>query len=179
MSSSRLLCCEQIFIRAMTVADLPAVIRVQAEAYVAELCETPEIIAYRLSTAPHTAWVADSPLGVCAYLVGYQSELGKVTPWGSNFKHKPDSTTFYLHDLALGFNAKGMGLGQTLVSTALTTMRERGAQQAALVSVQDSLGFWQKLGFAEFAELAELERNQLDSYALPAVYMTRDLNALQ
>lgn len=179
MSISPALSREQILIRAMMPVDLPAVMQVQAEAYVPELCESQEIIAARLSTAPDTAWVADSPLGICAYLVGYQSELGKVTPWDSEFEHQPQSTTFYLHDLALGKNAKGMGLGQSLVNSAMAQMRERGAQQAALVSVQDSLGFWQKLGFAEFVELAEAERNQLDSYALPAVYMTRDLNALQ
>ncbi len=166
---------EHIQVRAMTSADLAAVIQVQAEAYVPELCESLAVIAARLNAAPQTAWVADSPQGVCAYLVGYQSELGKVTPWGSEFSHQPESTTFYLHDLALGVNAKGMGLGQTLVNHALEQMRERGAEQAALVSVQDSLGFWQKLGFSEFAELAESERTQLDSYALPAVYMTRSL----
>ncbi len=159
----------------MTAADLPAVMQVQAEAYTPELCETLDVIEARLNAAPHTAWIADSAQGVCAYLVGYQCELGKVTPWGSDFKHQPESTTFYVHDLALGFNAKGMGLGQTLVNAALTTMRARGAQQAALVSVQDSLGFWQKLGFAEFADLADTERDQLSSYVLPAVYMTREL----
>jgi len=166
---------EQIQIRAMTPADLPAVLQVQAEAYAPELCESSTVIAARLKAAPNTAWVADSPLGVCAYLVGYRSELGKVTLWNNEFKPQPESSTFYLHDLALGLTAKGMGLGQKLVSHALEKMRARGADQAALVSVQESLGFWEKLGFSEFIQLAESERKQLDSYGLPAVYMTRSL----
>ena len=161
--------------RAMQLSDLAAVTRIQAEAYIDEILETDEVIHARLLQAPDTAWVVERAGEVCGYLVGYQSTLGEVTPWGSEFSHKQDSTALYLHDLAISTSASGCGLGPLLVNYALMQARQRELRDVALVSVQNSKSFWQKLGFNENTQLDEIQRTNLASYSGPAIYMTRDL----
>lgn len=159
----------------MQLRDIADVIRIQAEAYVDEILETDEVIRARFAQVPDTSWVVERAGEVCGYLVGYQSSLGEVTPWGSEFQHKSQSTALYLHDLAISKSAAGFGLGALLVKHALTDARERNLRAAALVSVQNSQSFWQKLGFNESTQLDEIQQRNLASYHGPAIYMTREL----
>lgn len=161
--------------RAMQLCDLADVIRIQAEAYIDEILETDEVIHARFARTPDTSWVVERAGEVCGYLVGYQSALGEVSPWGSEFTHKPDSTALYLHDLAISKSAAGCGVGPMLVNHALREARQRELRAAALVSVQNSKSFWQKLGFKECAQLDETQQYNLASYSGPAIYMTREL----
>lgn len=161
--------------RAMQLSDLVEVVRIQAEAYVDEILETVEVIEARFRQVPDTSWVVECAGEVCGYLVGYQSALGEVTPWGGEFTHKHESTALYLHDLAISKSALGCGLGLMLVNYALAAARQRALRNVALVSVQNSKSFWHKLGFNESDQLDELQQNNLASYSGPAIYMTRDL----
>lgn len=161
--------------RAMQLRDLEAVIRIQAEAYIDEILETDDVIRARFAQTPDTSWVVEWAGEVCGYLVGYQSALGEVSPWGSEFMHKPESTALYLHDLAISKSAAGCGVGPLLVNHALMGARQRALRAAALVSVQNSKSFWQKLGFNESAQLDEIQQRNLASYSGPAIYMTREL----
>lgn len=161
--------------RAMQLLDVADVIRIQAEAYTDEILETDEVIYARFAQTPDTSWVVERAGQVCGYLVGYQSSLGEVSPWGSEFTHKPESTALYLHDLAISNSAAGYGLGSMLVNHALTEARQRELHDVALVSVQNSKPFWQKLGFDENQELDEIQQRNLASYSGPATYMTRAL----
>ncbi|MDO8343219.1 MAG: GNAT family N-acetyltransferase [Cellvibrio sp.] len=161
--------------RAMQSRDLEAVIRIQAEVYIDEILETDEVIHARFAQTPDTSWVVERAGEVCGYLVGYQSALGEVSPWGSEFTHKSESTALYLHDLAISKSAAGCGLGPLLVNYALMEARQRALRAAALVSVQNSKSFWQKLGFNECAQLDEIQQQNLASYSGPAIYMTREL----
>lgn len=161
--------------RAMQLHDLEVVIRIQAEAYIDEILETDDVICARFAQTPDTSWVVERAGEVCGYLVGYQSALGEVSAWGSEFAHKPESTALYLHDLAISKSAGGCGLGPMLVNHALMVARQRELRAAALVSVQNSKSFWQKLGFNESIRLDEIQQRNLASYSGPAIYMTREL----
>lgn len=161
--------------RAMQLRDLADVIRIQAEAYSDEILETDAVIRARFIQAPDTSWVVERAGQVCGYLVGYQSILGEVSPWGGEFMHKPAATALYLHDLAISKTAAGCGLGVLLVNHALLAARQRELRAVALVSVQNSKSFWQKLGFNECTQLDEIQQGNLASYAGPALYMTRAL----
>lgn len=161
--------------RAMRLSDIADVIRIQAEAYIDEILETDEVIRARFVQTPDTSWVVERAGEVCGYLVGYQSTLGEVSPWGSEFAHKPESTALYLHDLAISKSAAGCGLGPLLVNHALVEAQQRELRAAALVSVQNSKSFWQKLGFIECDQLDDIQQHNLASYSGPAIYMTREL----
>src|SRR6187431_2411212 len=149
--------------RAMQLRDLVDVIRIQAEAYLDEILETDEVIRARFAQTPDTSWVVERAGEVYGYLVGYQSALGEVTALGSEFMHKPKSTTLYLHDLAISKSAAGCGLGPMLVNHALAEARQRELRAAALVSVQGSKSFWRKLGFVECSQLDEVQQSNLAS----------------
>lgn len=160
--------------RVMQRQDLDSVIRIQAEAYIDEILESDEVIIERFAAVPDTSWVVEGPRGVCGYLVGYLSHSGYVTPWGDTFSHKLDADRLYLHDLAISSSAAGFGLGPKLVMYALMQAQQRELRGAALVSVQDSKGFWQKLGFNEYSTLTPTQQQHLATYTGPAFYMTQD-----
>lgn len=162
-------------IRPMRRGDIPAVLAIQAEAYRTETLETEATIRGRFATSPDTAWVAEGERGVCAYLVGYRSRVGRVTPLDGDFAPHAQGDSLYLHDLAVSTRANGRGLGPALVAAALAQARERGLRYSALVSVQGSKGFWERLGYAAEHALEPAQAANLATYAGPAYYMVKRL----
>lgn len=161
--------------RAMQLPDLADVIRIQSEAYADEILETGEVIAQRFAQTADTSWVVERCGEVCGYLVGYYATLGEVSPLGYGFSHKPAADTLYLHDLAISRSAIGYGLGPLIVNHALAQVPQNALAHAALVSVQNSKGFWEKLGFVAFEDLMQAQRQHLETYAGPAFYMVKPL----
>jgi len=158
-------------IRPMLSADLDAVLRVQAACYPPAMQEAAAVVKARLDAAAATCLAASDAEGVCGYLFAYPSRLGRVTDLGSPFEIAPDADTLYLHDLAVDPRALGRGLGRALVEQLLDLGRGLDLSHAALVSVQDSTGFWSSLGFAARAT----GDAGLRTYPAGAVYMTRPL----
>lgn len=163
--------------RAMHAADVATVIRIQAQAYIDDIQEADEVIRARFHQAPGASWVVERKGEVCGYLVGYRSCLGEVTPLGFRFCHKPEADTLYLHDLAICPSATGHGLGPRIVQHALAEARQQHLRHAALVAVQNSKRFWEKLGFRALEDLGPHQQAHLRTYAGPAHYMARPLIA--
>lgn len=162
-------------IRPMRHDDLAAVLAIQAEAYGSDTLEAEAIIRTRFHTSPDTAWVAESGGNVYAYLVGYRSQLGEVTPLGGAFLPCANADSLYLHDLAVAARALGHGLGPALVNTALSLALREGLNWSSLVSVQGSRNFWERLGYRPGPELRPDQSINLGTYPGPAFYMVRAL----
>jgi predicted N-acetyltransferase YhbS len=162
--------------RPMGEHDIPAVLAIQAESYAEQLLESAEIIRQRLLACPELAWVAEDARGVCAYLFGYRSRTGKVTPLDGAFTEPEAADCLYLHDLAVSRRAAGRGIGPALVQRLLEQGRASHLRYSALVSVQDSEPFWSRLGYSAAAELERSQQRNLASYGVPAVYMVRSLH---
>jgi ribosomal protein S18 acetylase RimI-like enzyme len=158
-------------IRSMTAADLPAVMQIQAQCYAPSLLESAAVIARRLHNNPQQCWVAEDTLGVCAYLFAYPSKLGSITPLDGDFPRHAAPDCLYLHDLAVANRAAGRGIGPQLVAHGLNHARDQALPWSALVSVQDSAGFWNRQGFAQEPTLDERQRGVLQSYRIPARYL--------
>lgn len=163
-------------LRPMAEQDIPAVLAIQAESYASELLESAEIIRQRLLACPELAWVAEDAAGVGAYLFGYRSHAGKVTPLGGAFAEPQDADCLYLHDLAVAGRLAGCGIGPALVQRLLEQGRAGRLRYSALVSVQDSQGFWNRQGYSADAALDAQQRDNLASYGVPAVYMVKPLH---
>lgn len=163
--------------RAMTPDDLPAVMAVQAACYPPAMVEPMALLADRLASAPALSFLLEDADGVYAYLFCYPSQLGKVTRLGDRFRLPAAPDCLYLHDLAVAPRAAGRGAGPRLVRAAWAAGRAQGLAHSALVAVQASQAFWERLGYARFAALAETERAPLDSYPGAACYMARVLEA--
>jgi ribosomal protein S18 acetylase RimI-like enzyme len=162
-------------IRAMRAEDLDAVLDVQAACYPPAMQEAPEVVLARLHVAPETCIVAQDEEGVCGYLFAYPGRLGKVTPLGAGFAPAPDADTLYLHDLAVAPRALGRGLARRLVGHLLAGAPARGLDSSALVSVQDTAGFWAALGYRVADPGHPGAGAALASYPGGAQYMTRRL----
>lgn len=163
-------------IRPLLATDIESVLRIQAQCYLPDNIESGAVIRTRLASAPDTAWVAELDGEVCAYLVGYRSRLGEIGALGDGFEPATEPDCIYLHDLAVGTAARGLRIGQQLVTRALELARSEGLPHAALVSVQDSARFWQRLGFAPWSDLDAEQAARLATYSgQPAGYRVRQL----
>jgi len=151
-------------IRKMSADDLAAVMRIQEDAYARHFLESPDIIAQRFNLSPDTAWVAERNLEVCAYLVGYWSQVGKVNPLHAPFSVVENADCLYLHDLALLASAQGSGLAKKLIEIATEYAIQSSVKSLALLSVQNSKAFWQKFGFVEIDGLDQSQHQHLAAY---------------
>lgn len=157
----------------MRADDLDAVLAVQAACYPPSMQEAAAVVLARLQAAGATCLVAEDADGVCGYLFAYPSRLGRVTPLGARFAPLAGADTLYLHDLSVAPRTHGRGLARRLVEHLLA--RANGMQASALVSVQDSAGFWDALGYRAREVDSAQARAALASYPGVARYMVRAL----
>ncbi|MFZ6689315.1 GNAT family N-acetyltransferase [Undibacterium sp. SXout11W] len=162
-------------IRLMREKDLPAVHAVQALAYVAEMVEPLDLLKARLQTSPETAWVAENKDGIGAYLVAYPSQRGKISALGSDFDLSYVPNALYIHDVAVAPRMAGQGVAVALVQQAVSCALAKHLQYGCLVSVQNSLSFWEKLGFLEDRELSPEQSSLLSTYTGAAYYCSKKL----
>ncbi|WP_051933268.1 GNAT family N-acetyltransferase [Massilia sp. BSC265] len=164
-------------IRAMRPDDLDAILAVQAACYPPAMQEAAEVLLARMRAAGETCVIVEDGEGLCGYLFACPSRRGHVTPLGAEFDAAPDADTLYLHDLALAPRAHGRGLARWLVGHLLAQAREQGLNASALVSVQDTAGFWTALGYEAAGTSCPEARAALASYAGGARYMVSVLTA--
>jgi len=158
-------------IRPMQAHDVPAMLAVQAQCYELAMNESGEVLLARFEACPDTAWVAVNDSGqVGAYLVAYRSYVGKVTPLGAAFEHAPHADVLYLHDLAIGTGLRGQGVAQQLVAQARSEAAAMGLRGLALVSVNGTVPFWQRMAFECRVPRADSE-SMLNTYPGHAQYM--------
>ncbi|WP_432727306.1 GNAT family N-acetyltransferase [Variovorax sp. W6] len=167
---------DAVLVRGMRADDLDAVLAIQLACYGAGFVEDGALIARRLCAAPHTGWVVEHRGGVRAYLAGYPSVAGKLTPLHGEFEvaQRPDS--LYLHDLAVDPGASGLGLGPRLVRHAWAHAMQAGWRHSTLVSVQSSVGFWQRQGYEATLPDGPAQEARLATYPGESVYMIRRLD---
>ncbi|QGZ38102.1 ribosomal protein S18 acetylase RimI-like enzyme [Pseudoduganella flava] len=163
-------------LRALAPGDLPHLLNIQLACYGPDFIESADVYARRLASAVNCSLVCERAGAVCAYLAAYRSVHGKVTPLHGEFEpseRTPD--TLYLHDMAVLPAYAGQGLAQALLERLWEQGRAWGLRHTALVSVQDTEGFWARHGYVPQSLLDEEERARLASYGAGAVYMARPL----
>ena len=165
-----------VFVRAMRADDLDAVLAIQLACYGAGFVEDGALIARRLAAAPHTGWVAGRDGAVRAYLAAYPSVAGKLTALHGEFEVAQKADALYLHDLAVHPAASGLGLGPRLVRHAWDHAMQAGWRLSTLVSVQASVGFWERLGYSTAQPEGAQQQARLATYPGTSVYMVRGLD---
>jgi ribosomal protein S18 acetylase RimI-like enzyme len=163
-------------LRPIGAHDLAGVMRIQAECYPPSMQEPEDVVLSRIDAAGHTSLVAHAENGAaCAYVFAYPGRLGSVTELNRRFTLPFDADALYIHDLAVPETAAGQGLARKLVARLFTLASERRLAHAALVSVQNSQAFWERLGFAVTPARDANSLAALASYPGGACYMTRRL----
>ena len=161
--------------RALTPADLPALLAVQRVCYGDAYVESAEVFARRLASPVNCSLVLEHEGRVAAYLAAYHSLLGKVTPLHGDFDAVPAPDTLYLHDMAVLPACAGRGLARALLTRLLPRARAAGLRHTALVSVQGSQAYWARQGYAAHLVQDAAQQRHLDSYGAGAVYMAQAL----
>ena len=162
-------------LRPMVQADLPAVLDVQRACYPGGFLEDAATFTQRLHSPGSLSCVATRGGVVCAYLAAYRSRPGKLTPLNGGFSTVTQPDTLYLHDLAVAPLAAGQGLAQRLVGHLWARAVEDRLSHSALVSVQGSQPFWERLGYRVQALDDPAQQRHLDSYGAGACYMAKTL----
>ena len=162
-------------LRPMVLADLPAVLDVQRACYPGDFQESAATFTQRLQSPANLSCVAVRGGVVCAYLAAYRSRPGKLTPLNGGFGTVAQPDTLYLHDLAVAPLAAGQGLAQRRVGHLWAHAAGEGLQHSALVSVQGSQPFWERLGYRVQALADPAQQRHLDSYGAGACYMAKPL----
>jgi ribosomal protein S18 acetylase RimI-like enzyme len=155
--------------RAMETSDLDGVVAVAAIAF-PDHPEGRACFAERLTLAPESCFVLAGEGRVAGYLIAYPWPLEAIPPLDTLLGALPESRdSWYLHDLALLPEARGGGNARA----GLAQLFAKIDAPIALVSVNDSAGFWQSQGFAPQGSPAL--KAKLSSYGPHARYMVRSV----
>lgn len=164
-------------LRPMQGADLPAVLALQARAYVPFFHEDEAVFRGKLAAFPDWCWVAQMADGeLAAYLFTQPARLGRPPCLGDGSgSHKDGADTLHLHDMAVSSLARGAGLAARMTAHALDAAQKAELQHgrlrwASLIAVQGSVPYWARHGFVP-GQVAP----DLSSYGPGAAYLVRPL----
>lgn len=164
-------------LRRLTVADVPALLRIQALCYGDSYTEGASVYTRRLQAPHHCSWAAEHQGRVVGYLAAYWSHLGKITPLHGDFEAVEGANVLYLHDMAVEPAMAGQGLAERLWQAAVAEAVERGVPYAALVAVQGAASYWARRGFTPAQPAGAQQQAHLASYGADAQYMAQSLAA--
>ena len=166
-----------VALRVMRESDLDAVLAIQSACYPAALNEDAATIRQRLHASPDTAWIASVADEAAAYLFGYRSHLGLVTPLGGIFSPADAPNCLYLHDLAVAPTWRSHGIANQLITAARAFASRQSLPFIALVALENARGFWERHAFATSEVASAQQADRLASYPGPCHYMTHQLVA--
>ena len=160
--------------RAMTAADLDAVVEIAAVGY-PDHFEGRDCFANRLALNPSGCFIlADAEGPPQGYLIAY--------PWIADAapalniligKIPDDASVMYLHDLAIAPTARGGGWSRPIIERLAQDARPAGWPALTLVAVNDAAPFWERHGFV--VEDPPGMAAKLADYGADARYMVRAL----
>jgi GNAT superfamily N-acetyltransferase len=161
------------FWRPLEADDLATVEAIAAKVHPG-FFERPEIFAERIALYPAGARLFEIDGVAAGYVFSHPYRLGALPALDTLLGAlPPEPDCFYLHDLALLPGARGRGAGAAITGALAAHAAAQGFADMALVAVNGSKAFWQRLGFAP-VEIAAL-RDKLLSYEPEACYMQRRL----
>ena len=143
------------------------------ESFTPGFFERREVLAEKQRLYPEGAWFYERDGEGCGYFLTHPWKAGSIPPLDTMLGAVPSGGTYYLHDLALLPEARGMGAAGTIVSTVLTHAAASGFRTATLVAVNNAQPFWTRHGFG-IVDAPELT-GKLSAYEPAARLMQRAL----
>jgi len=162
-----------LLVRPARLADLPAILHIQARCYTAIVPESAASMGAKVVAAPDSSFVACQGEHIVAYLL--------ALPWRFDAPPCLDATecrlpeqpdTLYLHDLAVAPEARGSGAADALVQAFLAALGRLLLPRASLIAIQGSAPWWARHGFAR-VPVDDALRARLAGYGHDASYMSR------
>jgi ribosomal protein S18 acetylase RimI-like enzyme len=157
----------------MRKPDLPALLAV-ADIVHPAYPEDPAVFAERLDLYPAGCLVLELGGKAIGYIVSHPWFYAEPPKLNSRLRVLPtDSTTYYIHDIALLPEARGTGAATAVIDRLVAHAGQRGLRNISLVAVNDSGQFWRRHGFdsVDDPKLAA----KLRSYDGNARFMVREI----
>lgn len=167
----------EVIIRPLQRADLPAALAIQSAVYPAFLVEPEDAFASRLAMQTQFCLAAWHDGALAAYLLAHGWPAQSPPPVGAILPRDAAREVLFIHDLAVGHEGRGLGLGRRLVEAALAMAAREQIDRAELIAVEGAAPYWQTLGFAPVAVTGVL-RAKVAEYGAGARWMTRAIAAL-
>lgn len=157
----------------MIETDLPAVNTIAAEVHPA-FFERPEVLAEKLALYPAGCFVLERGSGPSGYLLSHPWPAKSFPPLDELVGSLPvESDSYYIHDLALRQQARGVGAAIEVLDQLRRSVQEAQFASMHLVAVNSSQPFWRRHGFSPM-DLPHLAK-ALSLYEVEARLMVRTL----
>lgn len=149
--------------------DLAEVSRIAAVAH-PDFPEDDTVLGERMELFPEGCFVLKNKEELGGYLLTHPWRAFNIPPLNTLLGSLPsDPETYYLHDIALMPEMRSKGEVSPIIKYLLQRAQERRLESCSLVAVNNSQGFWSRLGFVETSN-EELDR-KLQSYDEAARFM--------
>ena len=164
--------------RTMTPKDIPQVLAVAARVH-ADYPEDEAVFQERLRLYPKGCLIlaGKNESETCSghgYLISHPWMDRKIPALNSLLGALPSQAdTYYIHDLALLPETRGMGHARKLMELLRSAVRDDGYKKLSLVAVHQSASFWERFGFRVVRD-HQLEE-KLRSYDEDARFMSADV----
>lgn len=156
----------------MVLADLPAMLDIQAICYTAITPESATSLSAKLRASPQTCFVAEQAGCVVGYLLAVPWDVKQPPELGAEQCTPPARPScLYLHDMAVAPAARNSGAGRALVAAFFEAFERSGLPCASLVAIQGASTYWARYGFRVMPPTARLHA-ALAKYGDDARYMT-------
>lgn len=139
-------------LRPLRAVDLPAVLRIQREAYGDGYQESAAVLGRKLQLAPQGCWGAEAGGELIAYLFAHPWWREVPPPLHVPLERLPAAAdSLFVHDLAVSARARGGGLAAGLLARVARRARADGHRWLNLVALADAVGYWRRHGFVPVA----------------------------
>ena len=160
--------------RKLSLNDMENLVRV-ANIIHPDLPESIEVFSERVKLFPEGCLALVANYGgreeLCGYVISHPIIRRRPPPLNSLLGEiSPAADQYYIHDLAIMPNARGLGLAQVCMDE-ISTIAARFST-TCLVSVYGSASFWGRFGFAPGGTDYVLEQ-KLRDYGDDAIYLER------
>lgn len=157
---------------------MPAVAELQLVAYQPLYHEDQDVLESRLAVGPGLCWGAFEGGKLIAYILSHPWPPASPPAIGTRLEAPAAGLdNWFIHDLAMGPEARGKGVGRALAEAATQAARAAGLVRGDLIAVQGAWAFWRKMGYRPETELSPELAAKVAGYGEDARYMTIDLRA--
>lgn len=127
--------------------EVDKILRIQRNCYKSEYIEGREIFERMIDVYPRGCIGVLVDTIFAGYIFFHPYFEGRPKPLNTMLRLNGKEDCMYLHDLAIDRKYRGRGLSKILMDEFNQETQKKGFKVQCLVSVQDSLGFWEKHGF--------------------------------
>ncbi|CAM3813756.1 MULTISPECIES: GNAT family N-acetyltransferase [Pseudoalteromonas] len=125
----------------------PAVLKIQAQAYLSVEPESLTVLKSKWTRSPESCFVYQQGENILGYLLAHAWHSEAPPKLFQPLPNEIPGSILFLHDIAVAESALGKGVATAMYQHLQQHALLSAYQQIRLVALQNSAGFWRRLGF--------------------------------